>query len=160
MSDDFDTEEMDSDGIKNLRNELKKLRAENKALAEERQAAAKAARDAGLSKAFEAKGLNPKLASLYNGEDVSEDAVSKWAEEFGFAAAAPAEQKQEAQVDPNAQAAARVNAASFGNDGLSQVGELNSVTAEDYSRMVKALDYDELVRLGILPKQNIFGPAH
>lgn len=163
MSDDvdFDGNEDDSEGIANLRRELKRIKAEHKALAEERDKLAKQARSQNLSKVFEAKGLNPALADLYNGEEMSEDAVGKWAEQYGLAAAAPTAPETPPADDPNAQAAARVNAASFGQDTASVEGAASAAAAEERERMYKTLPLEELVKLGLLPQpQGLFGPAH
>lgn len=141
-------------------NALKQARAADKAKAKRiQELEAKLAeftakeRASSLNAILKAKGVSEKAASLYTSEDVSEDAVSKWieahAEVLKPAASAP---------DPNAQAAARVTAASHGavND---PVGETSSGMAMgDPDEIMRLLDsassYEDLVKAGLMPDVN------
>lgn len=103
------------------------------------------------------KGFKPEHAKFYTADDVSEDAVGKWADEnaplFGLT-------KQTSEQDANAAAAARAAGVSFGNVSSIQNSETQVLGDPDaLLKAIQTLPYDELVKQGIMPKEGqLFNP--
>jgi hypothetical protein len=155
MSEENEFDGNEGEGIKNLRKEfnaLKKQLEEKDALLAKYQAAERRNSVAGVLKA---KGLSEKAASLYTGEDVSEDAVGKWLESyadvFGVNTPAPA-----SQPDANALAAQRAAEASFESleFGTPPAGSPVHGDLDELTRAMQTLPMEELVKRGLLPDPN------
>jgi hypothetical protein len=155
MSEENEFDGNEGEGIKNLRKEfnaLKKQNEEKDALLAKYQAAERRNSVAGVLKA---KGLSEKAASLYTGEDVSEDAVGKWLESyadvFGVNTPAPA-----SQPDANALAAQRAAEASFESleFGTPPAGSPVHGDLDELTRAMQTLPMEELVKRGLLPDPN------
>lgn len=163
MSDEFD-DDAASDGPKALREAREKLAKQVKEQADLIANLQKQVRQSTLSETFKAKNVDPKFLGLYNGEDVSADAVEKWATEYGFVAPVTQEQTPAAQAvlpnvpDANTQSMQRVANASFGSQGAPavQAGQpvpLGSVAEMEHA--IRTLPMEELVRLGYMPQEAI-----
>lgn len=148
MSDENEFEN-DGEGIENLRKlykELKKANAEQAAQLAEFNASK---RTASVAEILKAKGVPASAASLYNSDEVSEDAVGKWLDQykdvFGVGGA----------VDENAEAADRVNGASYGEaDFIQNSPERVVGSPEDIARaLANASSYEDLVKSLNFPAQ-------
>lgn len=160
MSDDLDFTD-EGEGIKNLRKQYeteKKQRAELEARLAAFEAKERAAQAVDI---FKSKGLDDAkakaAAKLYNGDDVSEDAVGKWLADFAdlFPTA------DSSADDQNAQQAARVNAASFGTLAHdTQDGKTNLPLGDpsELHRLIQTLPRQELEKMGIIPADPLYGP--
>jgi hypothetical protein len=120
MSEENEFDGNEGEGIKSLRKEFNALKKQN----EEKDAALgkyQAARtQLGLhgpqGHSPEGQGTAEKAASLYTGDDVSEDAVGKWLESYADVfGAAPQQQTSTTVIDANAQAAQRTSEAAYEN---------------------------------------------
>lgn len=157
MSDEIDTpENSDSNGIANLRKQYEEQKKQNDQLLAELNSFRSEKRQATVAEVLKAKGVPAAAARLYQGDDVSEDAVGKWLEENADVFGAPSR-----QVDPNEAAAARVAAASFGNTaGVQQDPAPGQVLGdpEQILHAINTLPYEELQKLGLMPKDtgNLF----
>jgi hypothetical protein len=145
-SDDFTD---DSEGIKNLRKQYETQAETIKALNAELETFRASQREGAVKSALKAKGLNEKIAAFYQGE-ASEDAVSKWVDEYAdvFGVQAPPAQ------DENAARAAAVNAASFGGNGFEPAMGAQGQVFGDPAKIaeaIKTLPYEELVKQGYMP---------
>lgn len=152
MSDDSFESESSSDGgegIKNLRKQYEEQKKELETLRQEREQRLAAERQSKVAEILAAKGAPAGAAKFYSGEDASEGAVGKWLEDNAdvFGVKAPA------QPDPNAEAAARVAAASYGSpEVVSNQGNGRVIgDPEELARQIASAPYEELVRLGIMP---------
>ena len=156
MSDENTSDE--GEGIKNLRKEFESLKRQNAELHEALGGYQKRDRQAAVANILTTKGVDAKAASLYEGEDVTEDAVGKWLDEqrqraalFGVATP-PATQPQ--QQTPTDAAVAAVAQAMSGNQ--SPIGEPPAPgavfgNAAEIEHAIKTLPYEELVKLGYMP---------
>lgn len=162
MSDDNENS-TDSEGIRNLRKQYEDQAKELKALRESLAGYQKAERQTTVASILKAKGLPEKAASLYSGEDVSEDAVGKWAENYAdIFGAQPASTQSGTPADPNAAAAARMAAATQSSPSTQSIAPDGYVVGDPNEMLhaIKTLPYEELVKLGYMPKQGgIFDPA-
>lgn len=159
MSEDMSNE--DSNGIANLRKQydakVKELESATTELATFRSEK----RQTSVVDILKAKGIDEKkavqAAKLYREEDASEDAVGKWVEEYADVLGISSGQ----QNDQNAQNAQRVAAASFGNQATVQVGPEGALgDPAEIQNLIETLPYDELVKLGIMPKPGVlFNPV-
>lgn len=157
MSEEIETTD-DSDGIKNLRNQYEALKKElensNKELASFRQQK----RSGDVASILKAKGLEEakaaKAASLYGGEDVSEDAVGKWLEDYGDVFGVAANTSEQDQNTLNAE---RVTSASFGTQptaGASTDGKIVGDISQ-MQHLMETLPYEKLQELGWMPAANV-----
>jgi hypothetical protein len=151
MSDEFDDASgNEGEGIKSLRKEFEALKRAN---AEKDAALAKyqkQERQASVAGVLKAKGLPEKVASLYQGDDASEEAVGKWIEEFGDVFGI----QQQKQNDAEQEQAKRVQNATFGSPDTPldkpPAGRLVGDPSELLAQM-KSLSYEQLVEQGLLP---------
>ena len=152
MSDD-DNFGDEGEGIKSLR---KQYEATQKELAEARELVSKfQARDRQetVASILKAKGAPEAAARFYNAEDVSEDAVGKWLE--ANSDLFPSAQRND--NDENAQHAARVSAASFGQQAHETQGGKTNLPLGDpaeLERLMRTLPQDKLREMGLLPASN------
>lgn len=151
MSDENDTNE--GNGIADLRKQYETLAKQNKTLLDEVSTYRAEKRQATVAEVLKAKGLPAKAASLYSDEDVSEDAVNKWAEQY--AEVFGVKQAADEAANKNAQDAKRVSDASHGQP----VEGVNPFTPGmvigdpvEMEHAIRTLPYEELVRLGYMPK--------
>lgn len=152
MSDE-NTNPGEGEGIASLRKQYETTAAENKRLAERLATFEAKDRQVTVAGVLKAKGLPEKAASLYTGDDVSEDAVGKWVEQYGDVFGIKAQEGDGQQVvDPNAAAAARVAAASFGAAGTEQFTPGQPVgDPEELLQLMNTLPFEKLVELKLLP---------
>jgi len=150
MSDEFETEDQ-GEGIKSLRKQYEALKAERDAQAKELATFKAAQRQSSVAEVLKAKGLPAGAAKLYHGDDTSEEAVGKWLEEFAdvFGGASAGESN-----DANAANAQRVSAASGGASNSIVAGPDGKVLGDPNEMLhaMQTLPYEELQRLGYLPK--------
>lgn len=156
MSETNELDENDSEGIKNLRKQFDAQAKELKELREFREQREKEQRDSTVANALKSKAGNDeklatrlaKAAKFYDGEDTSDEAVTKWlddnADVFGIAKSA---------TDPNEQNAERVINSSFGepahvDDGLTNV-PLGDI--EKRRELLRTLSLEECQKLGLVP---------
>lgn len=147
MSDEFDAPEDhdEGEGIKNLRKQFEAQKKELAALKAEREQRVAAERAEQVKAALKAAGVPETAAKFYTGEDASPDAVGKWITENADVFR-PAVQPQ---ADPNEEAAARVNAASYGEPetpGTAPGGRLIGDPAE-IQRAIDTQPYEQLVKM-------------
>ena len=122
MSDQFgfddDDDTTETNGIKALRTEFKKLQKQLAEVQSERDALKGAQRQATVKSLVEAKGLNPKIASLIPADVQGEEAVGKWIDDWADVfGAAPADSGQPAGMSAEDVAASqRIAAAGQGAD--------------------------------------------
>lgn len=151
-----DENSTDSEGIKNLRKQFEDQAKQLKAVNEQLAKYQSQERQSTVADILKAKGVNPKAASLYSGEDVSEDAVSKWAQDYAevFGAASASEGSGQ-QSDANAQAAARVAGATFSIPQSRAVATDGRVLGDpnEILHAIKTLPMEELVKLGYMPSE-------
>ena len=146
MSD--ETELNDSNGIANLRKQYEETQKALKEAQSELGQYRAEKRKASVAEVLKAKGLPERAASLYSGEDTSEDAVGKWVEEYADVFGVKQEE------DPNAQAAERLAAASTGNSAsIQNAGKQVLGDPEAILHAIQTLPYDELVKLGYMPER-------
>lgn len=157
MSDDEFDDVESSEGWKNVRAELKALKEAKDASDAELAKFRAVEREQAIKAALTRKGLPEKAASFYNG-DASEDAVSKWVEEHADVFGVAPGSTPGGAPDANAQAAARLAAASGGGNGYTEpaLGDNRRVYGDPAELLAKVngdqrLPYEELVRLGLLP---------
>ena len=155
MSEEFE-DGNDSDGIKSLRKAQKELNEQNAKLLEELKGYRVKDRANSVGSFLKEKGVNEKAARLYAGEDTSEEALSKWYEEYSDLFS-PVEA---AENDENALAAARIAGASHGDvdNELPQAGvgpgkPIQVGDPNEALRNMKTLPYEELQRMGWVPKE-------
>jgi hypothetical protein len=160
MSDDFDTEnENEGEGIKDLRNKYKSSQKQLTELQEKLAKYETAERRNSVAGILKAKGIPEAAAKFYDGDDTSEDAVGKWLEanadvfQIKTSDDAPAGSAQQAP-DANALAAQRVTAQSFGTTPAVSTPNGASVDPEEKLRLTKTLPYEELEKLGWVPKRD------
>jgi hypothetical protein len=160
MSEENEFDGNEGEGIKSLRKEYnalkKQLEEQSAALgkyqAAERRNSVATALKAKFGDTEEAKAKAAKAASLYTGDDVSEDAVGKWLESyadvFGVNTPAPA-----SQPDANALAAQRAAEASFEGleFGTPPAGSPVHGDLDELTRAMQTLPVEELVKRGLLP---------
>lgn len=81
---DQETDDQDSQLVRDLRKQIKERSKAATTLEEELKALRAEKRESVLSKAFEAKGISPKAAKLYPADaEATEEAVSAWLSDFG-----------------------------------------------------------------------------
>jgi hypothetical protein len=150
MSDENISDE--GEGIKDLRKQYAEQKKANEQLATELAAFRAEKRTATVAEVLKAKGLPAKAASLYTGDDASEDAVGKWVESYADVFGVT---PQASVNDENAAAAQRVSDASFGSgEGINSNGPSGQRVLGDpaeIERAIKSLPYDKLVELGYMP---------
>jgi hypothetical protein len=157
MSDDNDIE--DSAGIANLRKEFEARAKQLEALQAELNGYKAKERVGTVESVLKAKGLEDRataVAKLYRDEDVSEDAVGKWLEENATAFGVT---QQSNQPDPNADAAARLAAASYGQPATTPIQgqQLPLGNPEELAHLIKTQPFEELVKLGLMPAHDPYG---
>ena len=157
MSDENGTE--DSAGIANLRKEFEARNKQLEALQAELNGYKAKERVVTVESVLKAKGLEDRataVAKLYSGEDTSEDAVGKWLEEN---AAAFGVTQQSNQPDPNAQAAARLAAASHGTASTTSIPQqqLPLGNPDELLHLMKTQPFEELQKLGLMPAHDPYG---
>lgn len=147
------------EGIKNLRKQYADTQKELKAALDELNSFRAAQRRESAADVFKAKGLDEAkakaAAKLYSGEDVSEDAVGKWLDEYRDLF--PVTQGS-TENDANANNAARVAAASHGTADASGTGTTPVALGDPFeiARLLETLPYDEQVKvLGMPPRGSI-----
>lgn len=116
-------------------------------------------RSSTVGQILKAKGLTEGHAKFYTADDVSEDAVSKWAEENAeFFGATPAGN----EPDPNAEAARRAAALMGGNSSSIQNSDAQPLGDPDaIMKAIQTLPYDELVKQGYMPATGVlFNQRH
>lgn len=139
----------EGDGIKNLRKQYDAIKKERDEFATELDTFRAEKRVSSVAEVFKAKNLPENAAKLYTGSDTSPEAVGKWIEEFADVF------NVKPVDDANAQNAQRVSDASFGapdNEPAPQGGQVLGDPAE-IQRAITTLPYEELVKLGYMPKQ-------
>lgn len=147
MSDEIESEN-DSEGIASLRKAHKEAQAALKAAQEELSEFRSVKRQQSVAEALKAKGLPEKAASLYTGDDTSEDAVGKWVEQYADVFGV----KQE--DDANAQAAQRLSAAQVGNSAnVQNAGKQILGDPAEMLQLIQNTPYEELVKLGYMPER-------
>lgn len=164
--DDFnDGDDNNSNSGKGLRAQLEAALNERKELAERLAKFEAAQRKSTVAEILTAKGIPASAASLYNGEDVSEDAVGKWLEAHADVfkpTATPDESTSEGAdaSDPNEDAAKRAIAAAFGlpSPVETKPGTKVVVNPEEKLRLMRTLPYEELVKRGWIPEPKGYGP--
>ncbi len=158
MSDDDNTPD-ETEGIKNLRKQFEQVQKTNKEQAELLAKYAAKERSVSVAEILKSKGLPEKAASLYTGEDASEDAVGKWAEQYKDVFSGGAEAPAEEQLpDLNADAARRTSEASFGN--VNSVQHSPGVPIGDLQQAINHYNNtpeEQLMKEGWLPKVDIHG---
>lgn len=163
MSDELDLEdesnEHDSEGIKNLRKQYNATKKERDEFQKELAAYRQKERSATVAEILKAKGIPSSAAKFYTAEDASEDAVGKWVEENADIFGKPSSPAEKS--DPNAEAAQRVAGASFGNHGgiETQAGIGGRVLGdpEEIAHALKTLPYEELQKMGLMPPSGLYG---
>lgn len=158
MSDDNDFTD-EGEGIKGLRKqyaETQKELTEARKLLGEFQTAQ---RTQTVAEILKAKGVPASAATLYNGEDASEDAVGKWLE--AHADVFQIKTEATAVTDANAQSAERVASASYGTPSIPSVSSNDQGQVignpEEIRRLLDTQPYEELQRLGLMPKSGLYG---
>lgn len=156
--DDFESNDSgESDAFKNLR---KQHRQNAQALRDAQEQLAKyqaQERATTVREVLKAKGLPEKVADLYSGTDVTEDAVVKWAEQYAdvFGSNAGSGQSSNTGNEGNSQSAGRVNEASGGNVHPTQNPKLQSGrilgSPEEIEHALRTWDYEDLVKAGYMP---------
>jgi hypothetical protein len=155
MSEENEFDGNEGEGIKNLRKEFNALKKQLEEKDTELAGYRQEKRSSSVAAVLKAKGLSEKAASLYTGEDVSEDAVGKWLESyadvFGVNTPAPA-----SQPDANALAAQRAAEASFESleFGTPPANSPVHGDLDELTRAMRSLPYEELVKRGLLPDPN------
>jgi hypothetical protein len=148
MSDEDDTTE-EGEGVASLRKQYAALKKQLDERDTELGTLRAEKRKSTVAGILKAKGVPEAAASLYNGEDVSDDAVGKWLENYADVFGV----KQEAAPDANSQNAQRVSDASFGNSddtGIGATGQMLGDPAE-LERLMRSLPYEELQKRGLVP---------
>jgi hypothetical protein len=145
----------EGEGIASLRKQYEATRKQNEDLAKELATFRNEKRQATITEVLKAKGLPEKAASLYSGDDVSEDAVVKWVSEYADVFGIKQEGTTAQAADPNAANAARVSAASFGAPGTEQFTPGQPVgDPVELLHLMNTLPYEKLVELGLQPPLN------
>lgn len=161
MSDEFDFDDEQGEGIKNLRKQYDAMKKQNDELAKQLSAFQSEKRQATVAEILKAKGVPTSAAKLYTGDDASEDAVGKWIEDFADVFHVQTEGKA-GENDANANSVQRISAASFGQntdapgstDGQPIMGD--PVELLNY---VRNAPMEELQRIGYMPKPGeLFSP--
>lgn len=139
----------DSEGIKNLRKQFENLNKQNKELQEQLSTFQRRDRNKAVGDILKAKGVSEKAAKFYDGEDTSEDAVDKWLADNGDVFGI----KQQ-ESDANSDAVRRMADATYGSDYTVEATGQGAVVGnpEEIQRAIQTLPYDELVKLGYMPK--------
>lgn len=140
----------ESEGIKSLRKAYDAQKSQLDEALKELGTFRAERRQSSVADVLKAKGLPASAAKLYHGEDVSEEAVGKWLEEFADVFGVKSNEN-----DANAQNAQRVSAASGGVADSIATGEGNQPilgNPEEIANAIKTLPYEELQRLGYMPK--------
>lgn len=144
------------EGIKNLRKEFEALKTQLKERDTELSGLRAEKRTRTVAEVLKAKGLPEKAASLYNGDDASEEAVGKWIEDYGDVFGlkqgnqqSDAEQRQAAEIQ-------RVQQAAFGQSPASNIGQAPAIAPfvvdpVEALNSMKTLTYEQLVEQGFLP---------
>lgn len=147
MSDQFEDEENDSEGIRNLRKQFDAQAKELKELREFREGVERQKRSDNVAGVLKAKGVNPAAAKFYTADDTSDEAINKWLEENGEVFGVP---KTEQSADE--QNAERVINNSY---GPAPVGEANVSSPlgniEQLRELYRTHSLEELQRMGKLP---------
>lgn len=158
MSDENDFDKANApEWVKQLRKEAKANKQEAEQLRKQLAEATAAKRQSSVEDVLKAKGIDPSAAGLYNGEDVSEEAVGQWLAQYGKAFGV----KQDDGPDPNAEAAQRVSDASYGNQVLPELPANGNVVGDhaELEHLMRTLSREELQKRGMLPKDSgLFGP--
>jgi hypothetical protein len=137
FEDDDDTQESgqtqgDTAGVKNLR---KVERAQKKQLAEMQtllDGYLKKEREANLATVFEAKGVPQKAVKFYHDDDVSEDAINKWFDEYGdVLGIKPAETAADTETVSAAKRVATAAAGANSDDGFDV--DIESMSPDEYA---------------------------
>jgi hypothetical protein len=151
----------EGNGIANLRAEFEKRGKElETALAELNTFRAKE-RTSTVAQLLKAKGVPEAAAKFYNAEDVSEDAVTKWADEnralFGAGQSAGQSTTTTASQPTGPSPVDQINDAMHQNadelPGPSVTGQIVG-DPEQIAHALNTLPYDELVKLGYMPQAN------
>lgn len=147
-----DAQNGEGEGIKSLRKEFEALKKQLSAVQEENAGLKAEKRSRSVSEVLKAKGLPEKAASLYSGDDASEEAVGKWIEEFGDVFGL---KPNEQAPNPQEQQIQRVQEAAFGQpnfttDTVPANGQLIGDPVELLAQM-KSLSYEQAVEQGLLP---------
>lgn len=150
MSDEFD-DTQESEGIKSLRKAHDALKKQNDELLGELNKFRADQRKQSVAGILKAKGLPEKAASLYSGDDASEEAVGKWIEEFGDVFGL----KQQSQDNDQQQQVQRVQQATFD----APTPELNATPANgplvvdpiEALEQLKSMSYEQAVQAGYIP---------
>lgn len=150
MSDEND-DTTGGEGIKNLRKEFEALKKQLAERDQELDGYRAEKRQRTVQEVLKAKGLPEKVASLYQSDDASEEAVGKWIEEFGDVFGVKQEQKADDSQNREVQRVQEVFSAPETSidrvpGGGKLVGDPNELLAQ-----MKALSYDQLVEAGLLP---------
>ena len=151
-------ENNDGSDVGDLRKQYELQKKETTKLLEELNGFRKTARQASVAELLKAKGVPVGAAKFYDAEDVSEDAVNKWADAhkdvFGGAVAAPLDGKP-GELDQNALAAQRLAAITAGREAAIDTDNRVLGDPEEIMRAIKTLPMEELVKLGYMPADNI-----
>lgn len=109
------TEEEQSEGVRNLRNTLRERERQMREMEDQLNEVRQSQRLQSVQEAFQQSNLPPQAANLYPADaEVSPDAVSKWAEEHGFAAQQPSNPGPSEEVRQSLDRYGRVVQQSFG----------------------------------------------
>lgn len=153
MSDENEFDGNEGEGVASLRKQYNALKKQNDEMLASLANYQKQERQSTLAAALKAKGLPEKAASLYTGDDVSDDAVGKWLESYADVfGAAPQQQTSTTVIDPNAEAAQRTSAAAYENaePGFDQLGQVFGDPSEA-EKLMRSLPYEELEKRGWVP---------
>lgn len=154
MSSENDFESGDEgEGVKNLRKQYDAQKKQLDELTSELNKFRAKERTSTVAEYLKAKGIPATAASLYNGDDTSEDAVGKWVETYADVFNLSTNQsKQQSPVDANLQSMQRVSNASLGNSGSADLDAIGQVLGdpEELARAMQTLPYEELVKRGYI----------
>lgn len=150
MSDEND-DAQGGEGIKNLRKEFEALKTQLKERDTELSGLRAEKRTRTVAEVLKAKGLPEKAASLYNGDDASEEAVGKWLEDFGDVFGLK-QQEQQQQAQQNAEIQ-RLQQAAFGTQPVVGQPPAGSFVVDPVEALqtMQSATYEQLVQQGFLP---------
>jgi hypothetical protein len=155
MSTEDDFDQNDGEGIKSLRKQYDAQKKQLEELTTELGTYRQRDRQSAVAGLLKAKGIPEAAAKFYTAEDVSEDAVGKWASENGSLFGV--QQQQEAN-DATSQSISRIGDATHDGDQAlpgADAGQRVYGDPEKIAHALKTLPYDELVKLGYMPATGV-----
>ena len=148
MSDEENLNE--GEGIANLRKQYEELVKEVKGLKAENSQYKTKERASTVAEILKAKGVPASAAKLYSDEDTSEDAVSKWLEDYADVFHLSSSKED----DSNSQAVRVVSNASHANRETQAFDNAGQVIGnpDELLQLIQNSSYDDLVKQGLMPK--------